>query len=196
MTSALEKLTSVQGRMMMELRNDINRLKDTIIDIKEMLRNLKKGDRLSDGGESSVNGEERRDERVKQSSKSEGEEEGEWRPWSRRIELPMFEGVDPMGWLARAEKFFEVQNVSAREKLQLAFISVEGSASSWFVFWRKNSKNQSWEEFSLALICRFGGKERSSVFEKLAKLIQNGRVEDYIQEFEGLVSQAPQTGEE
>ena len=29
----------------------------------------------------------------------------------------MFEGVDSMGWLARAEKFFEVQNVSAREKI-------------------------------------------------------------------------------
>jgi len=73
---------------------------------------------------------------------------------------------------------------------------MESSASSWFVFWKKNSKNQSWEEFSLALIRRFGGKEHSSVFEKLAKLKQNGRVEDYIQEFEGLVSQAPQTGEE
>ena len=116
-TSALEKLISDQGRVMMELRNDINGLKDDIINIKEMLRNLKKGDRLSDRGESSVNGEERRDERVKQSSKSEYEEESEGRPWSRRIELPMFEGVDPIGWLARAEKFFEVQNVSAREKL-------------------------------------------------------------------------------
>jgi len=98
--SALEKLTSDQGRVMMELRNDINGLKEDIIDIKEMLRNLKKGDRLSDGGESSVNGEERRDERVKQSNKSEYEEESEERPWSRRIELPMFEGVDPLdGWL-------------------------------------------------------------------------------------------------
>jgi len=48
----------------------------------------------------------------------------------------------------------------------------------------------------MALNPRFGGKERSSVFEKLAKLKQNGRVEDYIQEFERLVSQAPLTGEE
>lgn len=48
----------------------------------------------------------------------------------------------------------------------------------------------------MALNRRFGGKERRSVFEKLAKLKQNGRVEDYIQDFEGLVSQAPLTGEE
>jgi len=43
----------------------------------------------------------------------------------------------------------------------------------------------------MALNRRSGGKEKRSVFEKLAKLKQNGRVEDYIQESEGLVSQAP-----
>ena len=35
---------------------------------------------------------------------------------------------------------------------------------------------------------RFGIKERCSMFEKLAKLKQNGRVGQYIQEFEGLMS--------
>jgi len=76
------------------------------------------------------------------------------------------------------------------------FHSMEGSANSWFSFWRKNSKNHSWEEFSMALNRRLGGKERSFVFQKLVKLKQNGRVEEYIQEFEGLVSQAPQIAKE
>jgi len=31
------------------------------------------------------------------------------------VELPSFEGANPSGWLARAEKFFEVQSVSSRE---------------------------------------------------------------------------------
>jgi len=38
--------------------------------------------------------------------------------------------MDPMGWLARAENFFEVLNVTARERLKLAFMreaSVLGS---------------------------------------------------------------------
>ena len=43
---------------------------------------------------------------------------------------------------------------------------------------------------------RFGGKERSFGFEKLAKIKQNGRIDEYIQDFELLVSQEPQTGEE
>jgi len=48
---------------MMELRTDINGLKESIIGIKEMLRNLKKGDKISDEGEILVNGEERKEER-------------------------------------------------------------------------------------------------------------------------------------
>ena len=90
------------------------------------------------------------------------EDEGELKPWFRRVELLIFEGVDPMGWLARAKKFFEVQNVLAKGRLKLAFISMEGNVTPWFSFWRKNSKNPFGEEFSMALNRRFE-KERSSL---------------------------------
>jgi len=120
------------------------------------------------------------------------------KPWTRRVELPVFEGVDPMGWLAKAENFFDVQNVTARERLKLAFITMEGSASPWFSFWRKEKQLQ--ESFLGRVFHgvnrRFGGKKRSSVFEKLAKIKQNGRIDEYIQDFELLVSQAPQARKE
>jgi len=162
-TVALEKLISEQERLMAEMRADITGLKESMLDIKEMLRDLKKGDKMSEGGESSVNGDERKEEWSRQGNKSDVEDEGELKPWSRRVELPIFEGVDPMGWLARAEKFFEVQNVIGRERLKLAFISMEGSGCPWLSFWRKNSKNPSWEEFSMALNRRFGLGERRGV---------------------------------
>lgn len=47
-----------------------------------------------------------------------------------------------------------------------------------------------------ALIRRFGGRERCTVFEKLAAIRQHGSVEDYIQEFERLVAQATELTEE
>ena len=52
-----------------------------------------------------MNGDERREEHSRQGTKFDTEDEGELKPWSRRVELPIFEGVDPMVWLARAEKF-------------------------------------------------------------------------------------------
>jgi len=125
---------------MVEMKTEIHGLKESILDIKELLRDIKKGDRAFDGGESLVNGGERRSERSWQRSKSDMEEEGELRSWTRRVELPSFEGTVPSGWVARAENFFEVQNVSGLERLHLAFISMEGSANSWFTFCRKKER--------------------------------------------------------
>jgi len=38
------------------------------------------------------------------------------------MELPTFEGKDPLGLLASAENVFEVQEVKPSKKLKLAFI--------------------------------------------------------------------------
>ena len=53
---ALEKVTSKQGRLMAEMKTDINGLKtdisglkESILKIKEMLQDIKKGDRMSEG---------------------------------------------------------------------------------------------------------------------------------------------------
>jgi len=71
------------------------------------------------------------------------------------------------GWDSRIDKFFEVQNVSAKDRLRLAFISTEGSENHWLKFWRQKTNNHSWEEFTmvLALIKRFGERERNPIFE-------------------------------
>ena len=53
-TAALEELTSEQGRWIAEMRADITGLKLDLKEIKEMLRDIKKGDRMSEGGEKSV----------------------------------------------------------------------------------------------------------------------------------------------
>jgi len=57
--------------------------------------------------------------------------------WTKRIEIPTFKGADPHRWIARAEKFFEIQNVTDKEKLKIAFISMEGGVNHWFNFWRQ-----------------------------------------------------------
>lgn len=102
------------------------------------------------------------------------------RSWVKKVELPTFEGHDPLGWLARAEKFFEVQQVKPSERLRLAFISMKGNAVHWFQYWRLKSKNPSWKEFADTLIRRFGGNGRGIVYERLASLRKTGGVEEYV----------------
>jgi len=38
--------------------------------------------------------------------------------------------LDPQGWISRAEIFFEVQEVAAKDILKLTFIIMEGSATT------------------------------------------------------------------
>lgn len=61
----------------------------------------------------------------------------------KRVELPTFKGVDPVGWISGVEKFFEIQNFTARERMRLAYISMEERASYWFRFWKMKTKNPS-----------------------------------------------------
>ena len=77
------------------------------------------------------------------------------RPWTKRVELPTFEGNDLLGWITRAAL----------------------------------------EDCPAALNRRFGGRERSTIFESLTAIRQDEKVDDYIQEFE-ILSQAPHTFEE
>ena len=64
----------------MEMKTNIIGIKESILDIKELLWDLKKGDKVPDRGESSMNGQERREDRSRQRNKSDMEEEGDWKP--------------------------------------------------------------------------------------------------------------------
>jgi len=181
--AALERWTSENGKIILEMQENLHK-------IRNMIKNSKKpeegSEKSSENGENSVNNRKGAVKMIrKEDSDSDSEEEVQ-KQWMKRVELPTFEGSDPMGWIARAEKFFEIQNISPKEKLRLAFISMEGNASHWF----------SMESFTEALNKRFGGKDRSTVFEKLQSIRQNEGVKEYVQEFERLVAQIPDLSEE
>lgn len=78
------------------------------------------------------------------------------------------------------KKFLDIHNVTKKERLALACICMEGGVSYWFRFWKKKTKNPSWEDLMEALIRRFEGRNRGSVFEKLTAMRQKGMMEEYI----------------
>ncbi|WVZ13489.1 hypothetical protein V8G54_011055 [Vigna mungo] len=113
------------------------------------------------------------------------------RNWRKRVGLPTFDGVDPMGWIAQVEKFFDQQSVTEKEKMKLVYICMEGGvASFWFRFWRKKTTHPTWKMFTDALTRRFGGLNRGTVCEELVAEQQEGSVNEDIQELEILVPQA------
>ncbi|KOM49382.1 hypothetical protein LR48_Vigan08g020900 [Vigna angularis] len=114
----------------------------------------------------------------------------EQKSWRRRVELPSFDGAEPLSWLNRVERFFNIQKVSNdEEKVEIAYVSMEGSAAYWFTFWKEKARNRSWEGLKAAMINRFGGVFRGTVFERLATLRQTGTVEEFVRDFEVLMGQ-------
>ncbi|WVY98448.1 hypothetical protein V8G54_030599 [Vigna mungo] len=81
-------------------------------------RRSRNQDRSSKGSHGSVNAEPER--RPPESSEDESEDDRGDRSWMKCVELPTFEGTDPIGWIAKVEKFFDIQSVTEKEKMKLA----------------------------------------------------------------------------
>jgi len=96
----LEKWVSEQEKVIAEL-------KDSLQEIKELLESPRNAKEVLKSDNSINRG--RRGEREERSDNLEEEEEEEvQRHWMKKVELPTFEGNDPMGWTTRAEIFLEI----------------------------------------------------------------------------------------
>ena len=88
----------------------------------------------------------------------------------RRLELPVFEGVNPEGWIFRAERYFTVCRLTETEKLEAAVISLDGEALAWFQWADGRRPIGSWLELRSALLNRFRESQEGSSCEKLLAL--------------------------
>ncbi|RDX67877.1 hypothetical protein CR513_53197, partial [Mucuna pruriens] len=82
----------------------------------------------------------------------------------QKVELPTFGGSDPIRWIAKAEKFFEIQSTKLKVKVYLAFICMERVIVHWF-------------------------SEIENPYEQLAGLRQTGWIEEIVQQFEMSLAQ-------
>jgi len=73
---------------------------------KKAYKSSEGGENSVNGGENSVNGEERRERTAEIWNNFEEKKEEGAKTWTRRVELPVFEGMDTQGWISRAEKIF------------------------------------------------------------------------------------------
>lgn len=124
-------------------------------------------------------------------TKLQGDSLDEFRKSVKKIELPMFTGEDPAGWIARAEVYFQVQETSPEVRASLAQLCMEGPTIHFFNSLLDGGDELTWEQFKGELLERYGGVSDGNVFEQLSSLQQESGVEEYIQEFERLTAQVP-----
>ena len=107
------------------------------------------------------------------------------------LQLPSFDGTDPIGWLARANQQFEIAGTATESRVVAAVVAMEGPALYWMTWLRSRKPSLTWKEFSEALVSRFDTRFQGDAFERLADIKQTKGVEDYVNLFVQLSSQVP-----
>ncbi|KAG6397368.1 hypothetical protein SASPL_143535 [Salvia splendens] len=107
------------------------------------------------------------------------------------LQLPSFDGMDPIGWLARANQQFEITGTATESRVAAAVVAMEGPALYWMTWLRSRKPSLTWKEFSEALVSRFDTRFQGDAFERLDDIKQIKGVEDYVNLFVQLSSQVP-----
>lgn len=68
------------------------------------------------------------------------------------VEILVFTGVYPCGWISRAERFFRRGHYTDEEKLRLVSMKLEDNVLNWF----KHISFNNWKDFKSRLYVRFG----------------------------------------
>ncbi|KAL2465358.1 Uncharacterized protein Adt_41209 [Abeliophyllum distichum] len=83
--------------------------------------------------------------------------DGGWRPdhRSRRLEMPVFEGLDPDRWIYKAKRYFAINQIADEERMEATVVCLDGEALAWFQWEKKPRKLHSWEELKVRMLERF-----------------------------------------
>lgn len=104
----------------------------------------------------------------------------------RRLEMPMFNGEDPDGWIFRAERYFNMNRLGNWERVEAAVVCFEGEALAWYQWEESQQPMRTWEDMKLLMLDRFRTSQEGTALEKFLALKQEGTMKDYRRMFEML----------
>lgn len=107
---------------------------------------------------------------------------------SVKIDIPRFDGRDPLGWIFKLTQLFQYHNTPEEERVTVASLYLDGTTLSWYQWMFSNGLITSWESFLEALESRFAPTFYEDPKGALFKLTQKGTVNDYLTEFERLAN--------
>ena len=105
-----------------------------------------------------------------------------------KLEVPRFDGTDPLGWIFKISQFFYYQGIPDHERLTVAAFYMDGPALSWYQWMSRNGFFPSWPVMLQALESRFAPSFYEDPQGALFKLQQTGTVSDYLTDFERLAN--------
>lgn len=105
-----------------------------------------------------------------------------------KLDVPRFDGSDPLGWIYKINQFFEYHRTPDSDKITIASFHMEGRALAWFQWMNTTEQFPSWSAFLNALRTRFAPSQFEDPSGALSKLTQTGTVAQYLSDFEDLAN--------
>lgn len=105
-----------------------------------------------------------------------------------KLEVPRFDGANPLGWIFKITQYFEYHGTLDRDRLTIALFYMEGRALAWYQWMSSNAQFTSWSAFLQALQTRFAPSQYEDPTGALFKLTQKGSVQQYLNEFQDLAN--------
>ncbi|KAK9071834.1 hypothetical protein SSX86_008263 [Deinandra increscens subsp. villosa] len=105
-------------------------------------------------------------------------------PRPPKINLPMFDGSNPLDWIFQAENYFTYYQIPVAQCLNLAVFYLTGEALSWYKHLSRNELLGTWTTFKRSLELCFGPSTYENHEATLFKLRQVSSVTAYQAEFE------------
>lgn len=89
---------------------------------------------------------------------------GNWR--FKKLDLPLFSGENPDGWIMRAERYFKFHRLTEDEKVEAAVVALEGEALLWFQWEDSRRTITRWEELKGMVLRQFRPKSAGTLHEQ------------------------------
>ena len=100
-------------------------------------------------------------------------------PYCMKLEVPCFDGSDPMGWLFKINQFFKYHATPDHKRLTIALFYMDEPALVWYQWMSCNGQITSWPGFLQALESLFAPSHFDDPTGSLFKLIQQDSVSEY-----------------
>lgn len=107
----------------------------------------------------------------------------------KKVEMPVFGGENPYGWITRAERYFRVTRYDPAARLELVSLSLEDDALSWFNYEVEHRPFYDWHEFKRRMLARFADSFEKTPGKRFFGIQQTGTIAEYVREFQELASQ-------
>ncbi|XP_042498829.1 uncharacterized protein LOC122077099 [Macadamia integrifolia] len=105
-----------------------------------------------------------------------------------RLDFPRLDDTDLLGWIFKADRFFDYHNMVDPQQLQVSSFQVDGPVLQWFQWMHREGQFTTWSAFTRDLEIRFGPSEFEDHQGAIAKLTQSTTVADYQSWFETLAN--------